>query len=755
MPHALPENRVILALLSAPAAEEGMTARQIADELGLPPRLRATLRRKLQSLCRDGDLVPLRGRKFGARKVLGDVAGKFSRLPAGFGFVVPDDPDQTDLFIPPGAQAGALHGDLVAARVVEVRADGRREGRIEKVLERRSQVISGLFQGTTTGGGMVSPLDAGFGFEILVPRERTGGAVSGEIVRVNLESYPLDGGMVRGEIVERLGRPDAPGVDVQVLMHKYGLSAEFPPLVEDEVGRFSQRPEDWPLAGREDFTGGTVVTIDGETAQDFDDAIEVQRLPGGGFRLSVHIADVAYFVPVGSATDAEALRRGTSVYFPGRAVPMLPEILSNGLCSLRPDELRLTQGVTLEYDPAGKVTATRFHDGFIRSAARLTYSEVARIIEDRDSQARAARGPELVAMLDAAADLARLLAKKRAERGAIDFDLPEPEILLELTGETADIIARHRNEAHRLIEEFMIAANEAVASELKRRREPALYRVHERPDPNRVEALAEMLGGLGYRLPDNPAAVRPRDFAALIEAARNTPEESFVSRAVLRTMALARYADSCDGHFGLALSRYLHFTSPIRRYPDLVVHRALRRLRRGPKESPGERADRSARLPELARECSRLERDAESAERESIAWKVAAFMAERLGEEFDGHIVDLAPHGLTVALEDPYVEGLVPVARLGPEFFRFDFKRRALRGAESGRAFRVGQTIRVRVDRVDLFRHFVDFALAGASEPRPSPARSRSRGRKEPRRNAPPRGGRSGGKGRGKRRGRR
>lgn len=747
MAHALPDTKAILALLTLPGAEEGLTARQMAERLGLPPRLRATLRRKLQSLCREGELVPLRGRKFGARRVLGDVAGKFTRLPAGFGFVVPDDPEQTDLFIPPGAQAGALHGDWVAARVVEVRADGRREGRIEKILERRSPVVSGLYQGTLGGGGVVAPLDAGFGFEILVPREQGGGAQAGEIVRVALETFPRDGGMVRGRVVERLGRPDAPGVDVQVLIHKYGFSPLFPAEVEEEVARLPEDPSAWPTAFREDFTGSCVVTIDGETAQDFDDAIEVRRLDGGGYRLVVHIADVAFFVPEGSATDAEAVRRGTSVYFPGRAVPMLPEKLSHHLCSLRPAALRLTQGVTLDYDAGGGLRSARFHEGVIRSAARLTYTEVARIVEDRDAEARAGMSREIVAMLDAAAELALRLAERRAARGAIDFDLPEPLILIELTGQTTDIVARRRNLAHRMIEEFMIAANQAVATELKRARVPALYRVHERPDPQRVGALAEMLAGLGYRLPENHGAVRPRDFAALIEAARGAPEEAFVGRAVLRTMALARYAESCDGHFGLALTRYLHFTSPIRRYPDLVAHRALRRWLRGPAETPGERADRAARLPELARECSRLERDAEAAERESIAWKVAAFMAERLGEEFEGRIADLAPHGLTVALEDPYVEGLVPVSRLGPEYFRFDAQKRALRGAQSGRAFRLGQPLRVRVDRVDLFRHFVDFALAGEAAP---PPRRKTR---EPR--TPPRGAGRTREGRGPGRGRR
>ncbi|MBP7147138.1 MAG: ribonuclease R [Acidobacteria bacterium] len=709
MAHKLPTVEQIEDVLRRSPDGAGLRAREVADQLGVSSRDRAALRRQLREMVAAGRLVALRGRRFGSRDMLGDVVGRYSRHAAGFGFVVPDDPDAGDLFIPPGGQGGALHGDIVAAEVSEVRADGRREGRIRRVLERRSQSVVGLFQGTASGGGVVEPLDAGFGFEVLVPKDRTEGARTGEIVRVGLESFPFDGAPGRGGVVERLGRPDEPGVDVEVLIRKYGFETTYPKEVEREADALPDDPARWPLAGREDFTGDDVVTIDGETAKDFDDAICVTRREGGGYRLAVHIADVAFFVQEGSALDEEALRRGTSVYFPGRAVAMLPERLSNDLCSLRPDELRLTQGVTIDYDARGTVRGTRFHDGVIRSRARLTYTEVARIVEERDEQARAGRA-ELLPMLDAAAELAGLLERVRERRGAIDFDLPEPEVVLELTGTTSEIVARRRNLAHRMIEEFMIAANEAVATELKRRHEPTLYRAHERPDPERAARLAEILAGLGYRIPEPYHALEPSDLAGVVEQAKGRAEEPFVNRAVLRTMALARYDAECLGHYGLALARYLHFTSPIRRYPDLVAHRALRRLRHGPKETPGDRLDRAARLPELARECSRLEREAEAAEREALAWKVAAFMADRLGEEFDATIVDIAAHGLTVLLADPYVEGLVPVARLGREFFRYDARRRALRGSDSGRVFRLGQRLRVRVDRVDLFRHFVDFA---------------------------------------------
>ena len=689
-------------------SEQPQTVRELAAALGMGPAERPFLRRIVRRLVQSGDLVEMRGRRFGAKSALGDVVGRFARHRAGFGFVNPDD-GSDDLFIRIGAQGSALHGDVVAAREIARRADGKREGRIVRVVERASSRVSGVFYETASGGGIVEPLDKGFGFEIVVRRGDTAEAKSGEIVGVGLDVFPDEQHAAKGRVVERLGRPDEPGVDVEVLIRKYGFPLAFPDEALAEADALPTDPKAWPREGREDFTGDDVVTIDGESAKDFDDAICVQRRPGGGFRLHVHIADVAHFVAEDGALDREALRRGTSVYFPGRCLPMLPEQLSNGLCSLRPDEPRLTQGTTIDYDEAGAVVAARFHRGIIRSKARLTYTEVARIVEERDPAARAFR-PGLLPMLDAAAELAGLLADRRRARGAVDFDLPEPQILLDLTGATTDIVSRPRNLAHRMVEEFMLAANEAVADLLVRAEVPTLYRAHERPDPPRVERAALALDALGYALPAPYTAIEPRHFAEVVERAKGRPEEPFVVRLALRAMALARYGDECLGHFGLALRRYLHFTSPIRRYPDLVAHRSLRRLLEKTPETPGEREDRAARMPELARECSRLEREAESAEREAVAWKIASFMADRLGDEFKGRIVEVAAYGVMVALAEPAVEGLLHVSRLGDEEFRFDPKKLVLRGAETGRVFRLGMEIDVRVDRVDALAHMVDFA---------------------------------------------
>jgi ribonuclease R len=683
-----------------------------------------------------GRLVALRNRRYALTDALGETVGKFSRHPAGFGFVVPDDPHQVDLFIPPSARAGAVHGDLVAAQVVGIKPDGRREGRITRVLTTGERFLLGTFR-RAGQGGVVDPLDPGFDFSVAIPKEHTAAARDAEVVRVTWSGSPQSGALARGRVLERLGFPDAPGVDIEILIRKYGLETEFPDEVIREVERLNGDPQRWPVSERIDFTNENIVTIDGETAQDFDDAICVTRLPGGGFRLQVHIADVAWFVAEGSALDREAMGRATSVYFPGRCVPMLPERLSNDLCSLRPDELRLTQGVSIDYDQQGEILRAEFHDGLIRSRARLTYNQVHAAVERRDPELRQQLS-HVVAMLDVALELAGVLSRRRTTRGAIDFDLPEPELLFDLRGETAEIIARPRNVAHRLIEEFMLAANEAVASALVRHKQPTLFRVHERPDVGRVHKAAELLAGLGYIVPEPYDQIEPRHLAQLIASARGRAEEPFVARMILRSMALARYDEHCLGHFGLALRHYLHFTSPIRRYPDLVTHRALRRWRHKQAEPASARLERKSRLPDQARECSRLEREAELAERESLAWKRAAYMAQRIGDEFRGTIVEIAKHGMLVLLEEPYVEGLVPLDRLGAERFRLDPHRHVLRSLESGASYKLGQPIDVFVDKVDSVRHLIDFGLVHERRPtakeRQRVERARSKRQVKPRR---------------------
>jgi ribonuclease R len=722
-----PKRGDVVQALEADPRTPAVPLAEVAERLGVRRRHLRSLRRWLLQLAREGEVVSVRGDRYGSARWLGEVVGRYQRKPAGFGFVIPDDPSERDLYVPIGADGGALPGDVVSANVVDVSPDGRREGRIRRIVERQAHEVSGIFQRGYRGGGVVEPIDHGFGFEILVPSGGALDAFTGELVRVSVTEPPHGERPARGKVVARLGRPDRPGADVELITHKYDLSAEFPAEVLAEVEQVPDDPDAWPIEGRVDLTGSLLVTIDGPTARDFDDAIGVEALPEGGSRLHVQIADVAWAVPEDSATDVEARRRGTSVYLPDRAIPMLPERLSHDLCSLRPGVSRLAQGVAIDYDARGKVRAVDFRDAIIRSAARMTYEEVQAILEG-EAGAGDERPPEVREMVRRAGTLARVLAKRRARRGAVDLDLPAPEPVLGEDGDVVDVVPTTRSAATRLIEEFMIAANQAVARRLLDARMPTLYRVHERPPWDRADKLQRVLDGLGYELPGKKTRLEPADLAAVLKAAEGRPEEPFIQRLVLRSLALARYDVGCEGHFGLALDRYLHFTSPIRRYPDLVAHRSLRALRGGQLDPQLTGEERELELEEVARESSRLERTAEAAERESVRWKVATLMSRRVGEEYSGTVVEVMPKGLMVRLERPFVEGLLATPRLGPERFRYDERRQMLVGARSYQAFRLGDSVDVKVDRVDVLHQLIDFSLA---QPLPrSVAASRGRRRR-------------------------
>ncbi len=519
------------------------------------------------------------------------------------------------------------------------------------------------------------------------------------------------GEAVAGRVREVLGPLEAPGVDGEVVVRLYGLRREFPHPVLLEASKLAAATPRL-LAGRELFDDPPPVTLDGETARDFDDAIAVAARPGGGFRLYVHIADVSAYVRPGGPLDREAFARATSVYFPGTVLPMLPPALSEDLCSLRPGELRPVQTVILDVDARGLARRIRVADGVIRSAARLTYRQVAAALEGR--RRYAGIPPAILEMLRTADGLRERLEARRRARGSIDFDLPEPEILLDLDGVVTGVIVEPRNRAHRMIEEFMLAANEAVARCLARRRAPCLYRVHEPPDPAKVEALREMARAFGLSWRCEAPHPQPRDFQRLLERARGRPFYPVLAQAVLRSMKQARYAAENLGHFGLAAPVYCHFTSPIRRYADLVVHRLLRACLRGDR-----RALRQAGggLEACAAHCSASERNAEAAEREIIAWKLVHFLRGREGERQNGTVVAVAPFGVFVRLADPPVEGLVRIESLGRERWRFDERRQQLRGEATGRVVRVGDTMPVRIVRVDPVQRRVDLA---AVEPQPA-----------------------------------
>ena len=681
-------------------------------------------REKLDLLERRGEIVRVRGEKYSAIEFSNLVAGRLTVRPEGFGFVLADEGE--DLFVPRSGMHGALDGDTVLAREERSRAAasgrrrdaGRRSGVVVRVLERVRERVIGRFE-TQEGRKVVLPYDPKIDAVVRIADGKAGGAREGEIVQVRLTAFPDARRVAYGEVEEQLGFLGQPGVDIEIVLRSHNLPPRFPQPVVEESERYPEevRPED--LRGRRDFRDRRIVTIDGETAKDFDDAIEAERTPTG-YRIGVHIADVSHYVNEGSVLDDEARSRGTSVYFPGRVLPMLPERLSNGLCSLNPRVDRLVLSAILDLDSKGRVTGSDFVKGVIRSGHRMTYTEVARILEaaptgatpsDKDDERR--YGPYL-GDFRLMGEVAALLRERREARGSIDFDLPDADVVLDDEGLIVGIVPEARNVAHRLIEEFMLAANEAVAKKLLFAKQPGIYRVHDRPDPDRLVDLKEVLEGFGYELKGDLAEVPPSAFQRLLKQIEGKPEERLLHDLLLRAQRKALYAEECRGHYALAAPYYCHFTSPIRRYPDLIVHRQLSRLLEAGRPVAAKDFDAvNDRIREIAAFSSERERRAEQAERESLLWKKIVFMKDKLEREFDAYVTGVASFGLFVTLQEFFVEGLVPVSSLGNDFFVYEEKQHRLRGRSSGATFRLGDSIRVKLVEIDEVRRRLNFRLAG------------------------------------------
>lgn len=733
------------------------------------------------------------------------IAGRMVAHRDGYGFVVPDKPIprvEGDLFIGRDHMADAMHGDRVLARIERRRADGRAEGRVVQILEREHPTLVGLFR-YGPHSNVVLPYDIRIQHEVTIPpgdeltpelREKLGategvGAASirrmrlpeldGAVVNVEITRYPKGGLAPSGRVLEILGRPGEIGVDVEIIIRKHHLPHTFPDAVITDARATPQQVSQADMQGRRDFRNLPIVTIDGETARDFDDAVHVTALPNGHFELQVHIADVAHYVARNSALDRETHLRGTSVYFPNRAVPMLPEELSNGICSLNPKVDRLVMSAIMEIDAVGNIVRADFTPGVIRSVERMTYANVHKVLEG-DAEANHRYAP-LIGNFQRMKVLALLLNKKRVARGSIDFDLPEPIIEFDAQGRMQSIVRSVRNIAHRIIEEFMLAANEAVAQYLEKRGVASLHRVHEKPDPKKVIEFEELAHAFGYTLgvediverrvavrhgrmqaaargrgpggagrgrirpmsvtmpASDEVDIRPQHYQRLTEKIAGKPEERILSYLMLRSLKQARYAVEVLGHFALATKEYTHFTSPIRRYPDLIVHRALKWALANPDvkpmrapvpdAKPGREQTiamlgpyRRIELEEIASESSEAERRAESAERELMEWKTAQFMESHLGEEYEALIISVQKFGFFVELVEVFVEGLVSIDRLEEVTgMRCVFRERdhvivaepyrGSRGSKGQRIFRLGDRVRVRAERIDPMRHRVEFSL--------------------------------------------
>jgi len=643
------------------------------------------------------------------------VSGSLSVHRDGYGFVTPDAGGE-DIFVPARYLRENLHGDRVLVESQSSGKGAKREGRITKTLEHAVKRITGIFY-LRRNGGMVRPNEERFPACSIAPA-LFGGAREGEVVVAEIVSYPREGQPALARVVEVLGAPDNPEVEILAVIRKYELPDSFSPQIMKAALSVPTAPSDSDLASRTDLRTITTVTIDGETAKDFDDAVSIVK-EGANFRLWVSIADVSHYVLPGSLIDKEAYIRGTSVYFPDRCIPMLPEELSNGICSLNPHVDRLTLTAEMLFDNNGEMLSASFYPSVIKSAARLTYTLVSRIVEHEDKDAQSEYS-WLVADLFNMKELAGSLAQMRKARGSIDFDLPEAEILLDAAGSTEAIVRAERNQAHKIIESFMLAANEAVALHLTDSDIPLLYRIHELPDQDKLAGLSEFLSPLGYDLPADERSIKPSDIQSLLAKAEGHPEERLVNRMLLRSMKQARYADQNFGHFGLAAPCYTHFTSPIRRYPDLVVHRILK----WSLQQKSLQNDRGrfkgvpfpgfpALLADIGEHTSRRERVAMEAERDIVELKKVQFMVGKVGEEFDGFISGVSAFGFFVELDEFFVEGLVHISTLKNDRYSFNEPTQTLSGEIARVSFKIGDHVRIVVAAASPERRQIEFVLAG------------------------------------------
>ena len=716
-----PLEQQILRFLST-NRDNSFSSKQIGKKLRIKKKDFKNFRRYLRELSNNGQIVQVQeglfqwkrsGTKPARKKVERhqgsqdlQVEGTMHQYRGGFAFVLPADKSKEDVFIPPGGMAGAMHGDRVLVRIVKPQGQRKAEGQVIRVLDRKTKNIVGIFE-TGRSYGRVIPWDKKLQVTPIVSTKNFNGATDGMMVEAELigdETPP------EAKIVSLLGFHGEPDLDAKIIISRYQLPREFSTETLKEAEEVAViRPEDYE--GRKDFREWDTVTIDGQKARDFDDAISLTTFKNGNFLLGVHIADVAHYVSTNSALDEEALDRGNSVYFPDLVIPMLPERLSNEICSLNPQVDRLTMSVVMKIDPNGELIDYHIYPSVIHSNERMTYSAVKGIVQDHDPELLRRYEP-LVDMFLSMKTLAVLLMQHRRKRGSIDFDLPEPEIIIDLTtGRMTGVVKAERNVAHRMIEEFMLLANEVVATHIRNSELPGIYRSHEPPPPERIMDFAVVAASLGYQLPSDPKKIQPKDLQKLLARVEGKPEERFISMLLLRSMARARYDSQNLGHFGLALGNYTHFTSPIRRYPDLIVHRILKAVVTNKKQEIQRIIKMGPHIQEIAEHCSITERRADDAEREFVQLKKVEFMKDKIGEVFHAFLSGVAPYGMFVELKEYFVEGLIPLKYMDDDHYVYHEKRHFFKGKRTGKMYRLGDSVQVQVVRVDRDKREIDFLL--------------------------------------------
>lgn len=680
-----------------------MKMKELAKFLEIKNPQYAQFRTKVKELLATGKLVKLKRGRIGVAESLSVLVGKISITRSGVGFLIREKEDEEDILIPEHALSTALDGDTVMVRLEGTR-NGRVSGSVIKILTRATRSIVGVFH-VGKHFRFVAPDNPRIHRDIYIPQAMSQGAEEGEKVVAKLTAWEDQYQNPEGEVVERLGFPGTHRVDMIAVLRSFNLPDAFPAEVLEQAEQAAREPIESELAGRVDLTNEPIYTIDPVDAKDHDDAVTVERTTNG-YRLGVHIADVSHYVIEGTLLDTEAFQRGTSVYLPGMVIPMLPEVLSNDVCSLRPNVVRLAHSAVMEFDLDGKMTKWERLDTVIKSKAKLSYEDVQAFFDRGEMTADVARVKDNLLV---ARELAQLLTKRRLREGSLDFDLPEVKIILDEKGNTVDLKIRERLESHRLVEEFMLAANKAMALQVFRAGQPMLYRVHDRPDGEKLDEFSRVMKKLGHPFPVSPT-MRPQQFTEFLFKIRNAPEKEFINELLLRSMKKAVYQRENLGHFGLGFSHYTHFTSPIRRYPDLFVHRLLRKLKPGG-YPPAFAKKVVSVIDTVGEHSSEMERLAESAEREAIKIKQVAFMAQHLGEEYNGMVSGVVPYGFFVRLDGLGAEGMVRLSSIDDDYYHYDEKGYRIVGTRTGKVYRLGDPVRVQVTRVDTMRREIDLQL--------------------------------------------
>ncbi|MFD1032128.1 ribonuclease R [Metaplanococcus flavidus] len=695
-------------------AYKPLTVQEIEEQFGFEDADEfKELVKTLVKLEEKGLLVRSRANRYGVPERMNLMSGKFIGHPRGFGFVAYEEPGHDDIFIPPTEVNGAINGDKVMVRIAESSGGDRREGAIIRILERGTTQVVGTFQ-DNKGFGFVVSDDKKMNMDLFIAKDDTLGAIDGHKVVVEITGWPEGRKSATGMVKQILGHKNDPGVDILSIIHKHGIEIEFPQTVLDEANAVPEEIEPKDLDNRRDLRNEKIVTIDGADAKDLDDAVQVVKLDDGTYKLGVHIADVSHYVTVGSEMDREAYDRATSVYLTDRVIPMIPHRLSNGICSLNPQVDRLTLSCEMIFNDQGDVISHEIFQSVIRTSARMTYTDVYEILE-QDNQELKEQYRELVPMFELMKNLADMLRNKRMRRGAIDFDFKESKVLVDEDGNPTDVVVRERTVSERLIEEFMLAANETVAEHFHRMEVPALYRIHEDPKPEKLQRFFEFVTNFGIVVKGTGNQVHPRALQEIVESVAGKPEEPVVSTMMLRSMQQAKYSAESLGHFGLSTEFYTHFTSPIRRYPDLIIHRLIRTYLIEKDLSEATLRHWDANMDDIATHTSERERRAVEAERDTDALKKTQFMADKIGEEFTGIISSVTNFGLFVELPNT-IEGLVHVSNMTDDFYRFDDRQMMMIGERSNRQFRIGDEVEIKVIGVKPEESAIDFEIVGMTQ---------------------------------------